>query len=151
MRGATSGTYLKYKLRTGISIHAPHAGCDPWSGRLYQARWHFNPRTPCGVRPVAPAVDNVLNLISIHAPHAGCDSSSCWILSIEALFQSTHPMRGATVIIQSYGKKRIISIHAPHAGCDLLTARRPYPEIDFNPRTPCGVRQQNFTTNIIPN
>ena len=134
-------------VNSSISIHAPHAGCDlrpiystqkvaadfnprtpcgvrlPLHSGVLPTVPYFNPRTPCGVRRfqlgiVAPAI-----AISIHAPHAGCDShASVW---------------SAT---------RLISIHAPHAGCDrppcrwwTLTARY------FNPRTPCGVRQQNTT------
>ena len=33
-----------------ISIHAPREGCDTSSGRGYRSTWHFNPRTPRGVR-----------------------------------------------------------------------------------------------------
>ena len=79
-----------------ISIHAPLAGCDYLSGSSKCRRYHFNPRTPCGVRlifkscfihstdfnprtpcGVRPAIAANLNLfgkISIHAPLAGCDS-----------------------------------------------------------------------------
>ena len=80
----------------GISIHAPHAGCDSgrckrWNvKRLFQSthpmrgateepaitirkNTNFNPRTPCGVR-----------LVQEVTAAAG------------QLFQSTHPMRGAT-------------------------------------------------------
>ena len=60
-----------------ISIHAPLAGCDADDrARLYDGG-HFNPRTPCGVRPIAPAVEIERKIISIHAPLAGCDSISC--------------------------------------------------------------------------
>ena len=42
----------RYKLRMcAISIHAPLAGCDPDGWKPYQEEAHFNPRTPCGVRP----------------------------------------------------------------------------------------------------
>ena len=55
-------------------------------------------------------------------------------------FQSTHPLRGATGFFCDLPLGIDISIHAPLAGCD----RRPCPSenllIDFNPRTPCGVR-----------
>ncbi len=50
MRGATPRFAHAVHLDL-ISIHAPHAGCDP-----------------IDVIPVIPI------LISIHAPHAGCDS-----------------------------------------------------------------------------
>ena len=101
-----------------ISIHAPHAGCDMKETRevvpvtLFQSTHpmrgatrpeypggpdarDFNPRTPCGVRPV-------------------------WRLRRATLkgFQSTHPMRGATSVALAEGNFEGISIHAPHAGCD---------------------------------
>ena len=63
------------------------------------------------------------------------------------LFQSTHPLRGATVAFAMPFTVMVISIHAPLAGCD-----RPnnplamVAEFHFNPRTPCGVRQQQNKT-----
>ena len=78
-----------------ISIHAPLAGCDffvrkehfmsifqsthPLRGATYpRPPWpggrHFNPRTPCGVRPHAMGEGLRISPISIHAPLAGCDA-----------------------------------------------------------------------------
>ena len=57
-----------------ISIHAPRVGCD--QAYLYWASntpFHFNPRTPCGVR-LRRYIDRKLEAgISIHAPRVGCD------------------------------------------------------------------------------
>ena len=51
LRGATRINSMRAKLEQ-ISIHAPLAGCDfPKSGQSIH-KYHFNPRTPCGVRPV---------------------------------------------------------------------------------------------------
>ena len=82
---------------------------------------NFNPRTPCGVRLPASQPPPSGLPISIHAPLAGCD----WYCANER--QPIH-----------------ISIHAPLAGCDAFP-RAPAGRrgTDFNPRTPCGVRQQN--------
>ncbi len=55
-------------------------------------------------------------------------------------FQSTHPLRGATPDVVRQKAKRLISIHAPLAGCDFVSACPVVPPLDFNPRTPCGVR-----------
>ena len=85
-----------------------------------QILFHFNPRTPCGVRlELHNAAHRLRSAISIHAPRAGCDI-----------------IRRTTL-----GFSRLISIHAPRAGCDQQTRMcfsrlSPY----FNPRTPCGVR-----------
>ena len=61
--------------------------------------------------------------ISIHAPLAGCDLPPAW------RFQSRHD----------------ISIHAPLAGCDTLVRAARRGAGNFNPRTPCGVRQKHRT------
>ena len=118
MRGATDGLISAFEF-LGISIHAPHAGCDNTESRNRCTRKHFNPRTPCGVRQHLLGRQLRPGIISIHAPHAGCD----------------------------YRKKHIyfyfeISIHAPHAGCDSTCSSTAWTRIYFNPRTPCGVRQR---------
>ena len=141
MRGATN-VGSAFEHQRGISIHAPHAGCDsqaaaciktsqpfqsthPMRGATrFRPRPHlrpnnFNPRTPCGVRP--PMM--MMRFLVIK-------------------FQSTHPMRGATLsapgrspacqnfnprtpcgvrlpVGNAMGKFPDISIHAPHAGCDV--------------------------------
>ena len=68
-----------------------------------------------------PGSDSVQCAISIHAPRAGCDSAGAfWDLSSDQ-FQSTHPVRGAT--------PQHAQPHREHG--------------NFNPRTPCGVRQSD--------
>ena len=102
-----------------ISIHAPHAGCDAEGTDIPIAKLDFNPRTPCGVRPWASLPPRRRRCISIHAPHAGCDKFSFPMINAPTSFQSTHPMRGAT----------------------QRQKAAPSTLINFNPRTPCGVRQ----------
>ena len=124
-----------------ISIHAPLAGCDSTSKLQVSIEYYFNPRTPCGVRPVRR-----------------------WVTYIDDKFQSTHPLRGATLSGVGHARKEGISIHAPLAGCDLgrdgymliargISIHAPLAGCDtswpppwrcwrhFNPRTPCGVRR----------
>ena len=55
-------------------------------------------------------------------------------------FQSTHPARGATDWLDAVELIEVISIHAPREGCDLLALRQLGQRLDFNPRTPRGVR-----------
>ena len=143
LRGATIQK-AEADRAAGISIHAPLAGCDPATPMFSAPAWDFNPRTPCGVRRAKYAVvpsspkfqsthplrgateadeDEVLDLrISIHAPLAGCDSGRGYLILRRGRFQSTHPLRGAT------------------------EGEAPPEEVqrDFNPRTPCGVRQSFF-------
>ena len=52
MRGATLCRPFERRRGT-ISIHAPHAGCDRKASRILISNSDFNPRTPCGVRPIA--------------------------------------------------------------------------------------------------
>ena len=105
------------------------------------ARGHFNPRTPRGVRhdddeppvkkkgfqsthPARGATKRSLSRgvttkISIHAPREGCDYFYVWSWRYVD-----------------------ISIHAPREGCDWITSAPATKEFDnFNPRTPRGVRQ----------
>ena len=149
---------------SAISIHAPHAGCDTTGYVDVLPLVDFNPRTPCGVRPL-PSADKLRKIsISIHAPHAGCDPSTLTTTMTEFIFQSTHPMRGATLIMGIFyhpdyyfnprtpcgvrqepadeeALHNAISIHAPHAGCDHIRNLRKILFLNFNPRTPCGVRR----------
>ena len=61
---------------------------------------------------------------------------------ISIKFQSTLPVRGATNF--KYGKRHLqdISIHAPRAGSDTGGLGMCIRIGDFNPRSPCGERQQ---------
>ena len=62
-----------------------------------------------------------------------------------SVFQSTRPLRGATGPLCDYRTDLRISIHAPLAGRDCVRARILRIHNDFNPRAPCGARQQKCT------
>ena len=120
LRGATNHQ-IRLKSRFFISIHAPLAGCDRPARRNRQSCAHFNPRTPCGVRP----------------------SRSCSRPSTTATFQSTHPLRGATA---GTGFEPIAQGHFnPRTPCGVrlnISMIIASAVMYFNPRTPCGVRQK---------
>ena len=125
-----------------ISIHAPLAGCDvaPFHARV--GHTHFNPRTPCGVRPLSRAfrglccnfnprtpcgvrpdsrkrTNNTIT-ISIHAPLAGCDSGSRTSCGSWSHFNPRTP-RGVRLRQRRRSDRAgHISIHAPLAGCDVF-------------------------------
>ena len=103
-----------------ISIHAPRAGCDFFCAFLARRSWIsiHAPRAGCDDAALDKYIDSLY--ISIHAPRAGCDAASTKIT----------PMSW-------------ISIHAPRAGCDFQQNSVACFLVDFNPRTPCGVRR-NF-------
>ena len=76
--------------------------------------------------------------VSIHAPRVGCDTRAGAHSGFDSPFQSTHPVWGATGSLYYYFVVYMVSIHAPRVGCDSKERKG-----CFNPRTPCGVRQDN--------
>ena len=131
-----------------ISIHAPLAGCDnarvtsapfcllfqsthPLRGataasRLVAAQGrHFNPRTPCGVRPCRMrwCRPRCWEFQSTH-PLRGATPGVAGLPSDVKQFHSPHPLRGATRRQRrARGSEHHISIHAPLAGCDTAVHR----------------------------
>ena len=105
-----------------ISIHAPLAGRDAGLFKVKCFNDHFNPRAPCGARrPERRRNDRKYKFQSTR-PLRGATrwrSLSGWSIG----FQSTRPLRGATA--QAMGQ--YLSI------------------LHFNPRAPCGARQQKCT------
>ena len=79
-----------------ISIHAPRAGSDNSNHQKNQDLQHFNPRSPCGERPLLCHNGSSPLTISIHAPRAGSDACFLLFRLLLLLFQSTLPVRGAT-------------------------------------------------------
>ena len=79
---------------------------------------YFNPRAPCGARPVRLRRFYHTNYISIHAPLAGRDAIRDAVANGTMPFQSTRPLRGAT----------------PALPCVMRD------QSYFNPRAPCGAR-----------
>ena len=79
-----------------VSIHALLAECDSNFLLLFRRGSGFNPRTPCGVRPIPRSF----------TPPA-------------KRFQSTHSLRSATRRIMQEQKEQYVSIHALLAECDF--------------------------------
>ena len=139
LRGATPAS-VSALLLVSISTHAPLAGRDikrlppphhihyfnprapcgarPVAGNVGQRRRHFNPRAPCGARRKSRLVINSGNFISTHAPLAGRDRHPLLLFNAPSQFQPTRPLRGAT------GVKKWWKQFWLH----------------FNPRAPCGAR-----------
>ena len=106
-----------FKGGLDISIHAPHAGCDYLLLCLYLL-YYISIHAPHAGCDTTMDGAKARFIISIHAPHAGCDRLTTCSTRSPRRFQSTHPMRGATP--RGHGQ-----------ACG---------GVDFNPRTPCGVR-----------
>ena len=56
----------------------PARGATTLIRLLFTAVWHFNPRTPRGVRPAHHNHTFARQHISIHAPREGCDFTPTW-------------------------------------------------------------------------
>ena len=106
----------------------------------------FNPRTPCGVRPVFRwYVPSAYRFQSTHSLR----SATLCVMSVSyaiGLFQSTHSLRSATNYDIDEINLFLVSIHALLAECDRATPDNKTLTKSFNPRTPCGVRR--FLTSV---
>ena len=130
---------LQVMISPRISIHAPLAGCDAPTPTSSCRHNYFNPRTPCGVRRTqATAPWRICAFQSTHPLRGATGATRSTGRSRE--FQSTHPLRGATRAPKEIIDGNTISIHAPLAGCDDCSVPSAYLDLNFNPRTPCGVR-----------
>ena len=104
-----------------ISIHAPRVGSDCQPRELLPVAGHFNPRSPCGERPVCNSLLEDNDVFQSTLPVWGATTGTGMRLSIQGRFQSTLPVWGATrrqlVEVSAHG----ISIHAPRVGSDRLS------------------------------
>ncbi len=116
LRSATGRAGRHHQKKT-VSIHALLAECDLQRLQIFLSKTSFNPRTPCGVRPMPAA--------------AGTQRFR---------FQSTHSLRSATRRRDHKPALERVSIHALLAECDQCLWTRKTTTTSFNPRTPCGVR-----------
>ena len=149
---------------TSISIHAPLTGCDFAPFFKCAVLLLFQSTHP--LRDATCLMEWTQNFlqISIHAPLTGCDHHLHHQTDLYYLFQSTHPLRDATCLMEWTQNFLQISIHAPLTGCDMSPSflavcafifQSTHPlrdatipifiecivQIDFNPRTPYGMRQ----------
>ena len=141
LRGATTFFSVVYIIGKFQSTH-------PLRGATYFNCLEFEAERFQSTHPLRGATFRLCSTrfpktISIHAPLAGCDISGS--RPRDAIDISIHaPLAGCDEV---YKPQRIasqeISIHAPLAGCDKTLTTAAQGTRHFNPRTPCGVRQQN--------
>ena len=108
-----------FSTATIVSIHAPRAGRDGSSLLRLHPHRCFNPRAPCGARPVPPHhLDRLPQ------------------------FQSTRPVRGATLSKGTRAERQ--GGFNPRAPCGARPAAHIQAAGDssFNPRAPCGARRR---------
>ena len=102
-----------------ISIHAPLAGRDGLGSWWGGPGTDFNPRAPCGARPLVVGALTFFIKFQSTRPLRGATFLADIKTELEE-FQSTRPLRGATVSWQTSKRSWRISIHAPLAGRDLI-------------------------------
>ena len=108
------------------------------------AAHNFNPRAPCGARLSRPA-DRLLRLLFQSTRPVRGATYFLAQAGLSKIFQSTRPVRGATHLPAADHLAPRISIHAPRAGRDPFRSLRRTDRRNFNPRAPCGARQQKYT------
>ena len=121
LRGATLLTTSSAVI-SKISTHAPLAGRDSSSPWCFWLLVHFNPRAPCGAR-LLPFIHILLQFV----------------------FQPTRPLRGATHPKMAYQLPYQFQPTRPLRGATYYGLVRRYVFYHFNPRAPCGARQQKST------
>ena len=132
-----------------ISIHAPLAGCDAANYELRHIAAEFQSTHPLRGATQRRALYLIFAVISIHAPLAGCDYRGERPLLWIEKFQSTHPLRGATTVCRSLSRLASFQSTHPLRGATAGDDARPG-TVDFNPRTPCGVRPVLLSSFGIP-
>ena len=147
-----------------ISIHAPRVGRDGLGFDVGPIHSNFNPRAPCGARPVlcialytsclfqstrpvwgatfASSTAVFHRLISIHAPRVGRDFDPLYLMFDGDLFQSTRPVWGATLRVSVlHIEQPVFQSTRPVWGATCAIIGCVIETRNFNPRAPCGARQ----------
>ena len=167
LRGATNLSCGLCGKNKNFNPRAP-CGARPTPTRSQCCRnGNFNPRAPCGARqnglqiyqswgrfqPTRPLrgatehrVDHLVRQLDFN-PRAPCGARPLLVaLGVyKFVFQPTRPLRGATGWEDMQFVTDIISTHAPLAGRDAGQGGIPSLNPYFNPRAPCGARQQKCT------
>ena len=82
----------------------------------------FNPRAPCGARPLSSPLPRARVSFQSTRPVRGA-TADYFRDGVGYLFQSTRPVRGATYMGAYPSVTDPVSIHAPRAGRDFMSSR----------------------------
>ena len=116
----------------------PRAPCGarPVAPRRRACGRYFNPRAPCGARPAAAPRLRRIYVISTHAPLAGRDGWGHFASLMRRYFNPRAPC-GARPLRPTISSRRPeISTHAPLAGRDEIQRRGLHREEEFQPTRP---------------
>ena len=132
----------KSLMRFTVSIHALLAECDVAGAVVVQLPEGFNPRTPCGVRQqLRFALPPIPRFQSTHSLRSATDAESIELISIPVSIHALLAECDSGSVLPL--SERTVSIHALLAECDQRIIPGGSLRQRFNPRTPCGVRQQH--------
>ena len=120
LRGATRQRHL-HGAQVYISIHAPLAGCDDVHIKCSKEGNYFNPRTPCGVRPVLKEMVIPQKNFNPRTP-CGVRRARRSKTASGRHFNPRTPCGVRHAARQPVKPLFAISIHAPLAGCDVGAA-----------------------------
>ena len=127
-----------------ISIHAPLAGSDfPPRGRSPR-RSYFNPRSPCGERPMACVIGAFRFYFN---PRSPCGERLVEVPAAEPA-EYFNPRSPCGERLRNWTCALWDCDFNPRSPCGERRTRRPPRRIpgDFNPRSPCGERPSLFST-----
>ena len=126
---------------TRISTHAPLAGRDPYRWSLF-VDFEISTHAPLAGRDgySFPARLGGVD-ISTHAPLAGRDGAGSTAYGGDSIFQPTRPLRGATKYFVKGARTH--GNFNPRAPCGARQNRAKLHNtiLYFNPRAPCGARR----------
>ena len=140
LRGATL-TGMTFREMFGISTHAPLAGRDLRHQRTHADERKISTHAPLAGRDVmGRTTAGTLLLFQPTRPLRGA-TGCCPTSGRSLVFQPTRPLRGATSAQRDAKRDLRISTHAPLAGRDGTNPFGCGVWTHFNPRAPCGARQ----------
>ena len=102
-----------------VSIHAPRVGRDFPNTPPFPSEASFNPRAPCGARPVPTETGGETAWFQSTRPVWGATPCAAHG-HVPYKFQSTRPVWGATAPQECQRPLCSVSIHAPRVGRDLF-------------------------------
>ena len=127
-----------------ISIHAPLTGCDLFQFfQLVMNQIIFQSTHPLRDATLGASSTFKWLFISIHAPLTGCDEMLSVLFQFVKWISIHAPLTGCDEPAENPSVRvSFISIHAPLTGCDDSYNYSSFSKLNFNPRTPYGMRLQ---------
>ena len=140
---------LEHEQRREISIHAPRVGSD--HAGAAPPPWHrnFNPRSPCGERPVAAIWIRRSGVFQSTLPVWGATRRSPRRWCRSSYFNPRSPCGERPLLFWPYSRPYSFQSTLPVWGATRPPHRSIYDLCHFNPRSPCGERLGSGSTTSV--